>query len=272
MVSISGVIDSPTTSPPATAASAEGQPRERSARPDAELIEQARAGDRQALASLWCRYDQDTLAIARRIVGSPVDADDVYQEAALRFFTVLLSGNGPRPGSVRGYVLTIVRHVALDRLKRESREVPTVYEELDAPVASSIDDPSRVLAVNAFRQLPTRWQHVIDATVVKGLSPHELASALELSDNGTAALALRAREGLRQAYLLAHVQPSVNSVCSRIMVKMAQSLRGRAGKRAAELIQRHVRLHPACAQRYEAMRQANFELPPPRSIRSRQPG
>ncbi|KOG86941.1 ECF subfamily RNA polymerase sigma-24 subunit, partial [Streptomyces varsoviensis] len=67
------------------------------------------------------------------------------------------------------------------------------------------------LAVQAFRSLPPRWQTVLWHTTVEEESPSEVAPLLGLTANATAVLAHRAREGLKQAYLQAHVSTSLTS-------------------------------------------------------------
>ena len=67
----------------------------------------------------------------------------------------------------------------------------------------------RALTVRAFRSLPERWQTVLWYTEIEGMDPHEVAPLLGLTANGVAALAYRAREGLRVAWLQAHVGDAV---------------------------------------------------------------
>ena len=56
-------------------------------------------------------------------------------------------------------------------------------------------------AARAFASLPERWQLVLWHTEVEGQKPADVAPLLGMSANSVSALAYRAREGLRQAFL-----------------------------------------------------------------------
>ena len=53
---------------------------------EAELIRAAQKGDQDAFERLVRSYDQSVLRLAHRLLRSPEDALDVYQEAFLRVF------------------------------------------------------------------------------------------------------------------------------------------------------------------------------------------
>jgi Putative zinc-finger/Sigma-70, region 4 len=81
------------------------------------------------------------------------------------------------------------------------------------PISDAADSPAlaqadRALITEAFESLPERWQAVLWHTAVEGQQPKELAGALGVSANAAAAMAYRAREKLRQAYLQAHLMAS----------------------------------------------------------------
>ncbi|MBI5470963.1 MAG: sigma-70 family RNA polymerase sigma factor, partial [Ignavibacteriae bacterium] len=56
---------------------------------DAELVQQVRNGKRQAYTELMRRYQQRVYWVARRIVGTHEDADDVAQEAFVKAYLAL---------------------------------------------------------------------------------------------------------------------------------------------------------------------------------------
>ena len=55
------------------------------------------------------------------------------------------------------------------------------------------------MIARAFASLPERWQAVLWHTEIEGARPADVAPLLGLTANSVAALAYRAREGLRQA-------------------------------------------------------------------------
>ena len=74
---------------------------------------------------------------------------------------------------------------------------------------TAVAELDSTLAARAFHRLPERWQTVLWHTEVEQESPAEVAPLLGLTPNGVAALAYRAREGLRQAYLQEHLANGV---------------------------------------------------------------
>lgn len=173
---------------------------------DESLVLLARAGDRAAFAELWERHARSGLRVARQFTSS-LDADDLVSEAYTRIYQRVLDGGGP-DGAFRPYLYTTIRNLA-SRWGGSNQDVQV--EDIDAFEDDSIpDDPSAValdrsLTVRAFRTLPERWQAVLWYTEVEGMDPHEVAPILGGTANSIAALSYRAREGLRRAWLQAHV-------------------------------------------------------------------
>jgi RNA polymerase sigma factor (sigma-70 family) len=69
------------------------------------------------------------------------------------------------------------------------------------------------LITRAFSRLPERWRTVLWHLEVEGKAPAEVAPVFGLSANGVSALAMRAREGLRQAYLQEHIGTNIPAAC-----------------------------------------------------------
>ena len=179
---------------------------------DAALVMMARAGDRGAFAQLWQRHARSGLRVARQFT-STIDADDLVSEAYVRIYQRVLAGGGP-DGAFRPYLYTTIRNLA-SRWGGDRRDVNVDdISDFEDPMAA--EDPAtkaldRTLTVRAFRALPERWQSVLWYTEVEGMDPHEVAPILGLTANGVAALSYRAREGLRKAWLQAHVSDATAS-------------------------------------------------------------
>ena len=173
---------------------------------DADLVLRSRSGDAEAFAILWERHYSAGIAVARSITPT-IDADDLVQEAFTRIFQVVRRGGGPT-GAFRAYLFTAIRNTAAS-WGRSRREVAT--DELDALVdpdstdAARLEEDDRTLTHRAFRSLPTRWQEVLWYTSVEGLGPAEAAPLLAMKPNAVKQLAFRAREGLREAWIQAHI-------------------------------------------------------------------
>lgn len=177
-------------------------------RSDAELISSARLGDPSAFGVLYARHAPAVTSMARYYARDDFTADDLVSEAFERTMTVLRGGGGPDV-SFRAYIYTVVRRLAYEQTEKAAKTRVTddfsafeMPDEIIDPAVSSFE--GRVVT-GAFATLPERWQAVLWYIEVEGMSPLQVAPMLGLTANGVSALAYRAREGLRQAYLQLHV-------------------------------------------------------------------
>ncbi|WP_433243667.1 sigma-70 family RNA polymerase sigma factor [Actinomadura nitritigenes] len=214
---------------------------------DAALISRVRDGDVSAYATLYERHVAAARGLARHLTrgSDPAAAEDAVQDAFAKVLGVLRRGAGPDTG-FRPYLLTAVRRSVYDRRRADRRVHRTDrIEEFDQGVP--FEDPAlaeleRSMIVQAYRSLPDRWQEVLWHTEVEGARPAEIAPLLGLTANGAAALAYRAREGLRQAYLQMHVAGlgEVRRDCRPVLEKLGSFVRGALAGRESRRIQRHL--------------------------------
>ena len=216
---------------------------------DEELIANARSGDQGAFAELWRRHYRSGARVARQFTSS-IDADDLVSEAYTRIYQRVLAGGGPS-GAFRPYLYTTIRNLA-STWGAKSRDVQVDdiadYEDpttIDDPVAVALD---RTLTARAFRSLPERWQSVLWYTEVEGMDPHEVAPILGMSANGVAALSYRAREGLRKAWLQAHVsEAGVSEACKWTIARLGDNARHSLTAREQEKMSEHLATCAKCA-------------------------
>ncbi len=145
----------------------------------------------------------------------------------------------------RPYLLTSVRNAFYDRTRKDKRvdvtdEVPEDLGQVLAIAARSDEDEERRMAALAYASLPERWQLVLWHTEVEGMSPAEIGPLLGLAPNAVAALAYRAREGLRQAYLNAHVQTALPERCAEIVPKLGAYVRDDLSNRDRRKVEEHL--------------------------------
>lgn len=215
---------------------------------DERLIARSRRRDRAAYAELWRRHQPSALAAARRFTW--IDADDLVAEAFMRIYACLLEGRGPR-GPFRPYLYTTVRNLAA-RWGASAKEIAVddletfqAPEDLDDPVVQSLD---RTLTARAFRSLPPRWQSVLWYTEVEGLDPHDVAPIMGLSANGVAALAYRAREGLRKAWLQEHVtHATATGECAWVLARAGDHARHSVSDRDGARMRAHLASCSSCS-------------------------
>ncbi|GLZ14011.1 hypothetical protein Acsp04_42460 [Actinomadura sp. NBRC 104425] len=233
---------------------------------DAALISRIRAGDMSAYAQLYERHLAAARTLARHLIGADA-AEDVVQDAFAKVLDVLRRGGGPRSG-FRPYLLTAVRRTVYDRYRGERRLQSTdqieMYDTGVPFVDPALEGLERSMIARAFRSLPERWQTVLWHTEVEGAKPAEVAPLLGLTPNGVAALAYRAREGLRQAYLQMHLPSApaapLDAECRATLDKLGPYVRGGLPRRESRLVGRHLDGCERCKAIYAEMTVINSAL------------
>ncbi len=217
---------------------------------DKELLSRSRRGDRAAFGELWQRHSAAGVRVARAV--TQLDADDIVAEAFERILRLVLDGRGPT-GAFRPYLYTTIRHVAASH-GRSRHEVAVDDLETIADPDLDLDDDAAITALDrsltaqAFRSLPDRWQAVLWYTEVEGLDPHEAAPLLGLNANATAALSFRAREGLRIAWLQAHVDDAqASGECRWATEHLGEHERQKLSARDADRLAFHLTNCAHCA-------------------------
>ncbi|MDB1090158.1 NPCBM/NEW2 domain-containing protein [Streptomyces sp. ACA25] len=119
-----------------------------------------------------------------------------------------------------------------------------------APVAQvqAMLEAERSMIVRAYRSLPQRWQTVLWHTAAEDASAQRVAMLVGLTPEATTGLAHRAREGLRQAYLQAHVSRALaaGGDCARHADQLGAFVTGGLRMRVARALCRHLAECTAC--------------------------
>lgn len=210
---------------------------------DADLVLRSRSGDAEAFGELWQRHYRSGIVVARATT-SVLDADDLVQEAYARIYQAIQAGGGPT-GSFRAYLFTSIRNTAAS-WGRARREDP--IDEFDA-----IPDPQTTeagvgealdhsLTATAFRSLPTRWQEVLWYTEIERMKPAAVGALLGMSAGATSQLAFRAREGLREAWIQAHLHAAGSEPdCAWTIERLGAYSRGNLSGRDRTKLDAHLK-------------------------------
>jgi hypothetical protein len=97
-------------------------------------------------------------------------------------------------------------------------------------------------------------------TEVEEETPAEIAPLLGMRPNGVAALAYRAREGLRQAYLRAHLPDVESRECQATVAKLAGWVRRSVPVPLGRKISKHLAVCADCRARVDTLTRVNQEL------------
>ncbi len=229
---------------------------------DGELIAAVRGGDRHAYGMLFERHRTSALRLARQLAGSS-DADDLVSDAFVKILRVLSAGGGPDL-AFRPYLLTAVRRLHVDRIRHNARVRPTdELESFDPGVPfmdPAVQEFENLAASKAFSSLPERWQLVLWHVEVEGQKPAEVAVLLGMSANSVSALAYRAREGLRQAYLQMHMADTAAEECRWVTERLGARVRNGLSRRDTAKVDEHLDECARCSAVYVELSEVNSNL------------
>jgi RNA polymerase sigma-70 factor (ECF subfamily) len=156
------------------------------ARTDEELIADLGRGDAEALGLLYDRYRRLAMAVAYRILDDATAAEDCLQDAFVQVWRNHASFH-PERGSVKSWLLTIVRNAAIDRYRgREGRarqdrpidEVAYLLGEHDDPYEQAVESIQAEEIQAALVGLPDEQRNAILLAFFNGLTHQEIAERM----------------------------------------------------------------------------------------------
>jgi RNA polymerase sigma-70 factor (ECF subfamily) len=179
----------------------------------AALLERARAGDARAFEDLIAPHIGRMYNYVARMVGDPVEAEDLTQEAVLRAHRAITSFRGG--ATFQTWLYRIATNICVDALRKRSRKNSRV-SSLDNPlragesemardVADGARDPQALLEASelraevsrAIRQLSPKLRAVVVLFDLQGLTYEEIAHSLRLPLGTVKSRLFNARSRLR---------------------------------------------------------------------------
>lgn len=182
---------------------------------DARLAHRIRGGDAQALGELYDRYAGLGLAVALRVVGSKDEAEDVVHDAFVAAWRKI-DRFDPARGSLRSWLLTVIRNRAIDRVRARRGNVDV--DDLDErsllrtgpnPTWEAALRRTTAREVHAVvESLPAEQRRAVELAYFEGYTYHQVAEMTGVPV-GTAAGRLRlALVKLRDALRGGNAAPS----------------------------------------------------------------
>lgn len=171
------------------------------------LLARVARQDVEALRALYEALAAQALALAQRMLGNRVEAEDVLQDVFVDVWQ--RSGSfDPSRGSGRTWLLSIVRNRALDRLRRRA----VAARALDRVGAE--DDRLPMLDAGPGEALERSQERQRVATVLSGLSEAQQE-----------ALRLAYYEGLTQSEIAARIKEPLGTVKTRMRAALEKLAR-----------------------------------------------
>jgi RNA polymerase sigma-70 factor, ECF subfamily len=168
-------------------------PRRMRDREDQELADLAKSSRRDereaAMAELLQRHHRRLAGVARLLVQSPEDAEDVLQDT---YVSVVrdLPRYDPSAGSIEAWTATILRRRAIDHHRKARKHPPALPTEARSDTSGELADvdsgPERLAARQAIEQLLPRLgpraRQALELRYVHDLEYREIAKRMQITE------------------------------------------------------------------------------------------
>ncbi|PYZ92210.1 RNA polymerase subunit sigma-70 [Salipaludibacillus keqinensis] len=153
---------------------------------DIKLYERLRLGDKEALETLYDKYERLLYSFSYKMVNNPEAAEEIVQEVMIK----LWKGKGtysPDYGKFSSWLLTVTRHTAIDYLRKQQKvtteEIHTETELHDdqTPVEEMVEWKEKGERLRqAMRTLKKDQRVIIDLFYFKGYSQRKIAEQTDI--------------------------------------------------------------------------------------------
>jgi RNA polymerase sigma-70 factor (ECF subfamily) len=185
---------------------------------DRRIMVRLQNGDMDALAELYDRYAALAMGVALRVVRDRNAAEDAVHDSFLAVWRKARTFDAQR-GSVRSWLLTVVRHRAIDRVRRsvptmdvaDADEQSLIRSDADPTLAAAVASMSADELAQAMRALPNEQRRAVELAYFEGHTYREVARLMNISP-GTAAGRLRLALQRLRTILVAVTSPEAAEV------------------------------------------------------------
>lgn len=159
------------------------------------LLEDIQRSGRPALQRFYNRYLGYAMAVALRYVPQRDEAQDVVQDAFIKALSAVGKFVYHGEGSLKGWMMSIVAHTAINHIRQRSRIVFTdqLPDESDTSAPPVERVPPDVLT-RLIGELPDGYRVVLNLFVFGQLPHREIARQLGISESTSASQYLRAKK------------------------------------------------------------------------------
>jgi RNA polymerase sigma-70 factor (ECF subfamily) len=159
--------------------------------------------DRQRFERMVMPHQDAAFNLARWLLRSRADAEDVTQEAMVRAFRFIAGFHGV---DARAWLLQIVRNACYTWLEKNRRtDLTTEFDETihlqptQSPEAAAVASSERERLMKALETLPARSREVLVLRELEGCSYKEIATITSIPIGTVMSTLARARDGLKRA-------------------------------------------------------------------------
>ena len=151
--------------------------------------------DKSKFIALYETYRSCMYYAAYKILNNRDDAEDAVHQAFLKVAETIETVDDSVPGRVKGFLITITRHYAIDLYRKKKRR--SLFEVGIKQDAAGIYEGSGILT-QCIDRLPETYRAVILLRHKYGYEIKDIARLLSLSQSNTAKIHQRAKAKLEQ--------------------------------------------------------------------------
>lgn len=175
---------------------------------DEQLVARAQQGDKRSFDLLVLKYQHKVLALVRRFVRDPVEAEDIAQEAFIKAYRALASFRGESAFYTWLYRIAVnAAKNALDSRKRRPGSDVDIDEIEEFAFSDSLrveENPESLLASEDLQRvvqetlagLPEELRQALVLREFEGMSYEEIAAAMSCPIGTVRSRIFRAREAI----------------------------------------------------------------------------
>ena len=165
-----------------------------------EAVARVRSGDTAAFQRIVDATSARLVRLGARMLGNVVDAEDVVQEAYVKAYGALLTGDFDGRANVSTWLYRIVTNQAIDAMRsRARRPKPTdTADDTSSDLASAEQKLALAELSDWMDELPPDQRAALVLKAVEGLTSPEIAEILQCSEGAVEQRLVRARSALRK--------------------------------------------------------------------------
>ncbi|MCQ2068120.1 MAG: sigma-70 family RNA polymerase sigma factor [Bacteroidaceae bacterium] len=173
-------------------------------RTEQELARLCTAGDREAQGELYAMYASRLYALCFRYVADRDEAQDLMHDAMIKAMDSFKSFSYSGEGSLYAWLRRLTVNVIIDRLRQMSKLRMVALDSTIEPGNYDAQDnaadniPAQVL-LDMVAQLPSVKRTVFNMYCIDGFSHKDIATAIGITEKGSASILAKARAQLKSA-------------------------------------------------------------------------
>ena len=224
---------------------------------DQRLLQAARGGDREALATLLEKHQQRVFGFGMKMCGDPEDAKDVAQDTLLAAVRSLRDFRGD--ASISTWLYTVARSFCIKK-RRRTKGAPARHDPLDRAVAEKAFEPelgpeqlllgreAREIVAAALDEMEPEAREIVLLRDIEGLSAPEVAKVTGLSVSAVKSRLHRARLSLRERLrpLVGEPGEPATPTCPDVLTLLSKKLEAEVSPELCAEMERHVDGCPHC--------------------------